>query len=357
MFKVRIIKKHTTPLCFLPSGDLVCYQFGKLLIMRDDKCISEHLLFPHRKEIILGRINLLYRLFRLGVRAAEAIDENRIVLSVGNYIYEYDFIEHNLSHGYYIGDGIRPLIFTSVKGVNGFEDCLCFGGYKSNKNKEPIHIYKRLNVDKWDIVYTFAKGHINHVHNIVVDNYRHCLWAFTGDFDEASAIWRITDNFRSVKRVLYNDQKYRGCVIYPIKEGLLYATDSPFARNYIYLMKEDYSIDTICEIDGSCIYGCKLGDKFVLSTAVEPDGRHNTRWKLLTSRKRGAGIKDMYTHLYYGNILEGFSEVYREKKDIWPFIFQFGVFKFPNGLNKSHKVYFQPVATAHHDLDLMILEK
>lgn len=49
---------------------------------------------------------------------------------------------------------------------------------------------------------------------------------------------------------------------FPVNEGLLYATDAPFSQNYIYLMKEDFSMETICQIDGSCIYGCQIGNKF-----------------------------------------------------------------------------------------------
>ena len=344
-----------TPLCFLPSGALVCYQYGKLIILKNKEMRAEYPLLSNKKETFLGRIKPLFRLLRLGVRAAEPIDENRIVLSIGNHLYEYDFASQTLSACYFVGEGIRPLIFTTIKGITGFEDCICFGGYRGNKDKEPVHIYKRIAIDNWEVVYTFEQGAINHVHNIVADLYRNCLWAFTGDFDEASAIWKITDNFKTVERVLCNDQKYRGCVIFPMKEGLLYATDAPFVPNYIYLMKDDLSVETICEIDGSCIYGCQFGNKIALSTTVEPDGRYNSTLNLLISRKRGAGIKDMYSHLYVGNLSEGFKKVYKERKDIWPYLFQFGSIRFPSGFNTTGKLYFQPLATNKHDLDLMTI--
>lgn len=353
---IKRIYRNVAPLCYLPSGDLVCYRYGKLIIMRDGKMKSEYQLFTNIKETLIGRVNPLFRLLRLGVRAAESIDENRIVLNVGNYLYEYSFDFQKLSDGYYIGEGIRPLIFTTVKRIEGFNDCICFGGYRGNRNKEPVHIYKRIDTDKWEVVYTFKEGTINHVHNIVADPYRNCLWVFTGDFNEASAIWKITDNFRKVERVLCNDQKYRGCVTFPIEEGLLYATDTPFAQNYIYLMKSDLMLEKIREIDGSCIYGCKFGDNFAFSTTVEPDGRHNSILNLLINKNRGAGIKDMYSHLYTGNLSDGFNEIYKEKKDIWPFLFQFGVIRFPYGDNPTDKLYFQPIATNKNDLDLMRVE-
>lgn len=351
-----IVKSNITPLCFLSSGDLICYQYGKLIILRDGKIIAKYEIFGSKKEKYIGRINLFFRLFRLGVRVADIVDDKRILLNVGNYIYEYDFLIKKLSEGYYVGDGIRPLTFTNVKNIKGFDDCICFGGYRGNINKDPVHIYKRTGIDKWDIVHTFKFGEINHVHNIVADSYRNCLWAFTGDFDEASAIWKITDNFKRVERVLCNNQKYRGCIIFPLREGLLYATDAPFSPNYIYLLKDDFSMEIIRQIDGSCIYGCQVGNRFAFSTTVEPDGRTNSILKLLISRKRGIGIKDMYTHLYVGSIIDGFREVYKEKKDIWPYLFQFGTIRFPYGVNLTSKLYFQPVATNKHDLDLMTFD-
>lgn len=56
------------------------------------------------------------------------------------------------------------------------------------------------------MVYTFPQGVISHVHNIIADPYRQCLWFFTGDFDDAAAIWKVTNGFKKVERVVYGDQ-------------------------------------------------------------------------------------------------------------------------------------------------------
>ena len=109
-------------------------------------------------------------------------------------------------------------------------------------------------------------------------------------------------------------------------------------------------------IHGSCIYGCQWKDKYVFSSTVEGDGRNTSLWEFYFGRKRGAGIKDNSVHLYIGNLLDGFNEIYVEKKDIMPFYtFQFGVFKFPYEVNNSDFLYFQPVATKNNDLSLMTL--
>ena len=352
---IKEIANHLSPLCFMPDGTLVCYQYGDIVLIKGDKEIKRFTIFQNRKERILGRCKLTYRLLRLGVRAALAIDQENIVLSVGNLLYELNLNSGLMSNGYFCGEGIRPLIITEVKGIKGFEEGLYFGGYLDNMAKNPVSIYHRIDVDNWVKVYTFPHGAINHVHTIVSDPYRQCIWAFTGDFDQASAIWRITDNFNQVECVACNDQKYRGCVVFALPEGLLYATDAPFADDFIFLMNPDTcEARVLFPIDGSCIYGCQWKEKYVFSSTVEGDGRNTSKMEFYFGRIRGAGIKDDYVHMYCGNMKEGFKEIYKEKKDMMPYYtFQFGVFRFPYGANYTDSLYYQPIATNKNDMTLM----
>lgn len=55
-----IVKNNITPLCFLPSGDLICYQYGKLIIIRDEKIITKYEIIRSKKERYIGRINLFF---------------------------------------------------------------------------------------------------------------------------------------------------------------------------------------------------------------------------------------------------------------------------------------------------------
>lgn len=358
MVNTKLVKPHTAPLCFMPDGSLVCYHHGYVMVIKDGKEINSFPLFKSFKERYIGRNKLCSRFFRIGVRSIEIIGNSNILISSGNHLFELNIHNCELSKGYYCGDGIRPLTFTTVKDIEGIEDGVYFGGYLGNMDKKPVNVYKRIGADNWEVVYTFPQGAINHVHNIVADPYRNCLWIFTGDFDESAAIWKVTDNFKKVERVACNDQKYRACVAFALKEGLLYATDAPFADDYIYMLNtETMDAKELFPIHGSCIYGCQWKDKYVFSSTVEGDGRNMSRKEWLFTRKRGAGIKDDYVHLYIGNLKEGFKEIYKEKKDDMPFYtFQFGVFKFPYGINNTNTLYFQPVATKNNDLNLMSIK-
>lgn len=203
--------RNTTPLCFMPDGRLICYQQGNVVIINEKYEVKRFPLFCSKKERLLGKCKLINRFHRLGIRASVALDNNSIVLSIGNMLHELNIESCILSKGFILGNGIRPLIFSTVKDIYKIEDGIYFGGYLGNAKKKPVNVYHRTGVDQWKVVYTFPQGSINHVHNIVPDPYRNCLWMFTGDFDEASAIWKVTDNFQKVERVVCNDQKYRSC--------------------------------------------------------------------------------------------------------------------------------------------------
>lgn len=352
------VAKRTTPLCFLNDGRLLCYHRGKVIVMNGGK-VEDSLHLPiSLMEKIFGWNRAVFRLLRFGVRVSEPLDDSNAILCIGNTLYEVDVDRGKISPGWYCGEGIRPLFMTTVKDIAGFEDGLYFGGYLMNREKKPVHIYRRIGTDKWDIAYTFSEGAINHVHCIVADIYRQCLWIFTGDFDEAAAIWKVTDNFKKVERIACNDQKFRGCVVHVLPDGLLYATDAPFADNYIYLMNPDtLKTKTLFPLHGSCIYGCQWKDNYVFSSTVESDGRTSGRLRLFYHGNRGVGIKDDFVHLYFGNLSDGFKEIYKEKKDYLSFLFQFGVFKFPYGVNNSDTLYFQPMATKENDLRLMTIKE
>lgn len=352
------ITSNTTPLCFMPNGLMLCCQKGRVKLFPSNQ--NDIVLdFPlNAKNRLLGSNRLFTRLSRIGVRAAVALDCSHTILSIGNWMYELNVDLGSITDGWYCGEGIRPLIMTVVKNIRDIEDGVYFGGYLGNKEKKAVNVYHRTGIDQWEVVYVFPQGVINHVHNIVADPYRQCLWIFTGDFEEASAIWKVTDNFQKVERVVSNEQKYRGCVAYALPEGLLYATDAPFADNYIYLFNpETFETNPLYPLHGSCIYGCQWKDNYVFSSTVEGDGRSMSRWEFYFGRKRGAGIKDDYVHMYMGNLNDGFHEIYKEKKDCMPYYtFQFGVFKFPYGVNNTDTLYFQPVATKKNDLRLMAIK-
>lgn len=311
------------------------------------------------KERLFGSFRLASRLFRFGVRASLELDDNYVILSIGNKLNELDIKSGKMTEGWHCGSGIRPLTLTNIKDFEGFDNGIYFGGYLHNPGKSPVHIYRRIGIDQWEVVYTFPQGAVNHVHNVIADPFRKCLWIFTGDFDQAAAIWKATDNFNEVECIVEGNQRWRGSVAFVLPEGLLYATDTPRADDYLYLLNPDtLEQKEVIPLHGSCIYGCEWKENYVFASTVECDGGDMGFFEYWFGRKRGKGIKDEYVHMYCGNLKEGFREIYKEKKDWLPFtLFQFGAFKFPAGKNDTDILYFQPIATSNNDLALMAIKE
>lgn len=180
----------------------------------------------------------------------------------------------------------------------------------------------------WEKAYTFPAGTIKHIHGIVPDAYRQGVLILTGDHDNESGIWLARDNFREVRPLLVGKQVYRACFVAPMEDGILFVTDTPLEWNHIrFATPEDgqWTARDLCPIEGSCIQGVVCGDHILFSTTVEPDSRKEG----MLHNSRGEGILDWYSHVYWGNQAEGFREIIRFKKDIWPMrLFQFGNISF-----------------------------
>ncbi len=349
------------PLLFLHNGTLLAYKYSTLYILDSDiLAVLRKLPLPLGwREKWLARIRIVFRILRLGVRNAVQIDEENVLLFVNKRFYEVNLRTGELTDGFVPPKGARVLNVTEVIGVEGFDDSLLFGAYFSPFSKQEVPIYRRVSATEWQTMFTFLASEVNHIHNIVPDRVNQCLWILTGDFGDAAAIWMARDNFRSVERVMSGSQEARSCVAFSVDEKLVYATDSPFSRDSICVLEKvdgKWQSRKLVDIAGSCIYGCRWGDKFVFSTTVEPDGRVSGL-RALFSRKRGAGIMDQYCHLYIGNLENGFKDVYLVEKDNWPYpLCQFGTLQFPSGRNNTNKLLVYHMATKQYDCKTISFE-
>lgn len=353
--------KATFPVCFLSKNSLLIFRKGLFFIIdltsgKISKLIKTKTLIT---DILFMKLPLFQRIFRKGVRCGMKISEKLVLVLIGRKIFELDVINGQMSNGFITSDDSRPLNFTQIEGIIGFEDGIYFGGYKGNPEKNPISIFRRTHTDKWEEVYQFQPGAIEHIHNIIPDPYKNIVYIFTGDFDHSAGIWKAQDGFRTVVPILLGSQLYRACVGFSIPEGLIYATDSPFSKNSIRLLNDsgkEWTTIPICDINGPSIYGCRWGNDFVFSTSVEGDGRNQNTLSKLFGRKRGSGIAEDYSFIYKGNLEEGFKEIYRAKKDCLPFyLFQFGTLNFANGFNDSSYLPVYHLATTRNNMNTILI--
>lgn len=363
--------KYYFPLCYVDEYIVLMYHYGFLCLVDIDKktVIKKKKFISTFRETVLARSGLVFRAMRLGARTGTYIGDDTALVVAGKTVYEINTQTLDAKERFSNGMS-RPMAFGVVDGIEGLKNAVYWGEYRGNPNKEPIRVYRRTSSGMWEVVYTFPDGCITHVHNIVPDRYNKCIWIFTGDFGDGSTIWRTTNDFKTVEPVMRGNQLYRGCIAFPTKEGLIYATDSPFADDFIcklYWDNGNWLVKKLCSISGSCIYGMQLDENtFAFQTTVEPDGRKNgNRWVFFFGRKRGYGIKDDYVHLFVGNPKEGFRDVYQSKKDWLPYIlFQFGTFQFPNKSelfakrrnNGSTLLPFYSMSTRKHNMETQIIE-
>jgi hypothetical protein len=349
---------HYKPLCTLDDRHL--------LVAKRNNLFSFNLKTDERKflakipaswpEVVLGRSRVLSRFARLGAHTAIRYKE-QVFFAFDKRIFIYDIAKQTVQLDTEIARGTRPLNFSIIENIQGFEDAVLFGEYFLNDKASPVHLYKRTG-DGWDIVYTFPEKTIEHIHHVIPDPYQQCVWILTGDFGASAGIWKATDNFKKVEPVLRGDQQYRACVAFPTAKGLLYATDSQIEKNHIRLLhlKNGQPVsEVIADINGPSIYGCRLKDYFVFSTSTESalsDG--SSVWQMF-DRKRGPGIvEDQAEILLFDHELK-IRFRHTNRKDWMPYLpFQFGSITFPSGLEHGNTLVSFNIALKNHDYSMEI---
>lgn len=358
---VSIIKKRHKPLCLLKNGILTCH-LGVLYFLNTKTNTMRRLSnIPTsfiKKALTCSR--LAERTLRLEPRMGIELSNEVVLFSFQGSMYNININSGELIKEFDFERGMNnPLKISKIEGINGFDDCIVYGEYTTNSDKGPVAIYSRPMAEgKWSKIFEFGPNAVKHIHNIVPDKYRNCVYIFTGDSDCESGIWIAKDNFRDVKPLFVGQQKFRGCVAFAISDGLLYATDTPLEQNYIYIIKHEndaWTFKEIAQIGGSCIYGAKVGDRYLFGTSVEPDSNIKGI-KALFSYRLGAGVKGWNSEVYVGDAKTGFNVIASFKKDIFPMnICQFGSIMFCDN-NYTDDLFAYPLAVKKYEGKLICLK-
>lgn len=284
------------------------------------------------KTKLFINLRLTERLLRLEPRMACVLEDSQFLLSYQGGAYCVDTQRRTIVKELCFRAGMNnPLSYVTIKGLGGFDDCVLFGEYFSNNSYEEVYVWRRIN-GEWNKVLTLPAGSLYHIHGIVPDYKNSCLYILTGDSDKESAIIKVTDNFKTVTPILCGSQQFRSCVAFPYKDGLLYATDTPREINHIYYARAvdgKWTVESVGEIPGPCIYGREQGDAYYFATSVEADDTLSA-FRYRFSYKLGAGVKNRNSHII--KVLKNLNvePLFSFKKDLWPMLlFQFGNCIFP----------------------------
>lgn len=349
----------------------LCGSSNKLLVYSKNRFFIMDLLT--REFVKIGRIDrgflknilshsrIMERILRLEPGFSIVSSGEEILIPINGVLYSLDLDSGLLATEHKFRPEMRTYLSAiEIENFYGFTDGVYFGEYFNNPDRKEVRVWRRKKVDnsKWEVAYTFEKGTINHIHTLVADKYRDCVWILTGDFDSAAGFWIATDDFRSVEPAAIGKQEYRSCAAFAFPEGILYATDTQLESNSIRYLRKVGSIfesEKLYDLEGSCIYSCSIGDRHFFSTAVEPASEGKSKLDLVSYR-RGKGIKSWNSEIVMGNLEEGFRRIAIFEKDILPMgLCQFGTVMFPSAQSNSAVLVCQGVGLKGVDGRMLVI--
>jgi hypothetical protein len=178
----------------------------------------------------------------------------------------------------------------------------------------------------YQLAYTFEGGVFRHVHNIIYDARMRGYWLLVGDHDDDPGIALLSEDLKQVDWVVKGKQSYRAVCAFDFGDYLVYATDTEKEPNAVMTLdKATGRTERRQELDGSCIYACRFGRFYVLSTSIEPSELN------LNDKAR----------LWCSTDGDRWEPVFDVKKDRWhATYFQFGSLVLPDGETESETIMF-----------------
>ena len=314
-------------LCILQNGMVASYQKGNLIVATAEGSVVKKMRLPFPAwKYVFGQFRILERLLHMEIRWAVEIEKDVLFFQCEDAFYEWNCKTDQWTQVKIPVRG-KPLFIARVAGVDGFPDGWMMGDYGPNPKREPVRIFRRCDhASEWNTCYTFPADTVRHIHNIVPDVPRACVYILTGDEDHESGIWCVKSDFAEVAPLVLGSQKYRACqMLFPY-----YLTDSPSEENYIYQLR-DGEEHPLHFIPGTCIYGMRCGNGLLFSTTCEPDAHIPNRVAYWLTSHPGKGIKGQFvtvSHLSQSGKLTKIAEF--EHDGLPLHLFQYGTATFTN---------------------------
>ncbi|HXM23196.1 MAG TPA: hypothetical protein VN948_18200 [Terriglobales bacterium] len=290
---------------------------------------------PAAWRTITSSFPLVSRLLRDGFHALAALSSGHLVAAVPRAIVTLAPGETEFHVSHKLLRGTRPLHLAITPG-----DYVFWGEYFDNPQRDKVHVYASNDRGAhWDVAYTFPKGTIRHVHNIVYDKWKNCFWVLTGDHGSECRILRASCDFKNVDVVLSGNQQTRSAALVPTRDALYFSSDTPIETNHVYRLDRGGNLSKAAALSSSSIYGCRVGNAIFFSTMVEPSAINPDRNVCLYGSPDG---------LQWQRVLQ-------RKKDRWPMgLFQYGNAFLPDGKNTTNLLAVTTIAVEHADLETSI---
>jgi len=278
---------------------------------------------------------LASRLVRDGFHALAVLSSGHLVAAVPGAIVTLSPGDKEFRVTHTINRGTRPLHLCAVP-----SGAIFFGEYFDNPERDEVHIYASTDHGStWSVAYTFPKGAIRHVHNIVFDRWQNCLWILTGDDEAECRILRASCDLKSIETVLSGNQQARAVAAVPAQEGLYFSSDTPLEANHVHLLDRGGRLSILADLPSSSIYGCAVGGAIFFSTMVEPSEVNLTNEVFVCGSLQGSP----------------WDKKLSWQKDRWPMTyFQYGNAFLPDGDNQTDLLAVSTIAVRNADLQTSI---
>jgi hypothetical protein len=231
------------------------------------------------------------------------------------------------------GRSYKPPMTITV----GPGDRVVWGEYNSKTaHNLPIRLYVSEDHGKsFQVARVFEGGSILHVHNIVYDDKRGHYWVLTGDHGHQPGIGRLSADLKDFEWLVRGEQRFRAVEVFDFGDHFIYGTDSEKEPNaVIRLDKASGRSDRLQELDGSCIYACRFGGLYAITTTVEVSQVNHSRNASIWISRDG----------------EHWSRILTARKDRWHTVyFQFGSFVLPRGASDKEVLLFSGQALEEFD--------
>jgi len=270
---------------------------------------------PWRRAAELSR--LACRLIRQEVRALAHLGGGRYVAANREGIFHGRDDGGTWSRSAIVGGAEAPFLPPMRLGVGPGGVVLC-GEYGNPTAPRPNRLFASRDGGRcFECVHTFAPGEVFHVHNVCYDRGLDHYWVLVGDFAQEPGIGILSSDLERFEWFRKGEQRYRAVELFDLGDQLLYATDTHLERNgLITLDKRTGRLERHRDFDGSCIYACRFGDLFAITTTVEESSVNRATAATLWLSRDGFEWKRAWT----------------AEKDGWsPKYFQFGSIVLPSG--------------------------
>ncbi|MCB9849366.1 MAG: hypothetical protein H6817_01525 [Phycisphaerales bacterium] len=318
------------------DGTLYVARHYRIYRSQDDGCSwSPVASMPYSPKRRIGSLTrLTSRLLRVEVRALLRLDDGTLVASNREGVYYATSGAAQMQRSQ-VDDGDTPSWPPMTMSL-GPNNRILWGEYGANREKRSARIFVSDDGGRrFAVAYAFKPGEIRHIHNLYFDAGLNKYWVLAGDHEHEPGIGLLSADLRDFDWVVKGEQSHRAVGMFDFGDRIVYGTDTEMEPNaVISLDKATGKLRRVVETDGSCIYACRFGGIYAITTSIEPSKVNHCRSaKLLLSRDG-----------------ESWHEVFAAPKDCWnENYFQFGSLILPRGASERETIIFSGQAVRSVD--------